>query len=184
MRKEESGQISLKLYNVVAYSLYIQGKQNLLFLYNMKMKIIIPQQIQEWAFKLSDGILGEEKLPLCPWAKKAVLDGSVDCWVDENPLNLIPLPEEIKVRIVHLPGKSLTDLIEIRDLCNSGEEEFIFLESHPEDLELIGGIKSVSDLPLIIIQRRKELLEARKMLSKGNYYQYWDPEVLSKMLNI
>ena len=66
----------------------------------------------------------------------------------------------------------------------SKEEEFIFLESHPEDLELIGGIKSVSDLPLIIIQRRKELLEARKILAKGNYYQYWDPEVLSKMLNI
>ena len=148
------------------------------------MKITIPQQIQEWAFKLSDGILGEEKLPLCPWAKKAVLDGSVDCWVDENPLDLIPLPEEIKVRIVHLPGKSLTEIIEIRDLCNSGEEEFIFLESHPEDPEMIGGIKSVSDLPLIIIQRRKELLEARKILAKGNYYQYWDPEVLSKMLNI
>ena len=92
------------------------------------MKITIPQQIQEWAFKLSDGILGEEKLPLCPWAKKAVLDGSVDCWVDENPLDLIPLPEEIKVRIVHLPGKYLTELIEIRDLCNSGEEEFIFLK--------------------------------------------------------
>jgi len=27
-------------------------------------------------------------------------------------------------------------------------------------------------------------LEARKILAKGNYYQYWDPEVLSKMLNI
>jgi hypothetical protein len=49
---------------------------------------------------------------------------------------------------------------------------------------MIGGIKSVSDLPLIIIQRRSELEEARKILAKGNYYQYWDPEVLSKMLNI
>ena len=164
--------------------IYIHRKQNPPSIYNIGMKITIPQQIQEWAFKLSDGILGEEKLPLCPWAKKAVLDRSVDCWVDENPLDLIPLPEEIKVRIVHLPGKSLTELIEIRDLCNSGEEEFIFLESHPEDPEMIGGIKSVSDLPLIIIQRRKELLEARKILAKGNYYQYWDPEVLSKMLNI
>ena len=148
------------------------------------MKITIPVEIKEWAFWLSSGILGEEKLPLCPWAKKSILEGSVEFWVDENPLDLIPLPEEIKVRIVHLPDKSPEELIEIRDLCNSSGVEFIFLESHPEDPELIGGIRSVSNLALIIIQRREELLEARKILAKGNYYQYWDPEILSKMLNI
>ena len=148
------------------------------------MKITIPDEIKEWAFWLSSGILGEEKLPLCPWAKKSILEGSVEFWVNESPMDLIPFPEGIKIRIVHLPDKSSEDLIEIRDLCNSSGGEFIFLESHPEDPELIGGIRSVSNLPLIIIQRREELLEARKILAKGNYYQYWDPEVLSKMLNI
>jgi hypothetical protein len=148
------------------------------------MKITVPDEIKEWAFWLSSGVLGEEKIPLCPWAKKSVLEGSVDFWEGDSPDDLVPLPGEIKVRIVHLPGKSLEDLKEVRNFCNSKGSEFIFLESHPEDPELIGGIKSVSKLPLIIIQRREELLEARKILMRGNYYKYWDPDVLSGMLNI
>lgn len=148
------------------------------------MKITIPSQIREWAFWLSSGILGEEKLPLCPWAKKSILEGSVDFWEGDDPVDLVPLPVEIKVRIVHLPGKSLKDLEGIRIFCNSKFGEFIFLDSHPQDPELIGGIKSVSDLPLILIQRRTEIAEARRILEKGNYYKYWDPDVLNKMLNI
>ena len=148
------------------------------------MNITVPDQIREWCFWLSSGILGDEKLPLCPWAKKSILEGSVDFWEEENPMDLVPLPEDIKVRLIHLPGKSLEDLIIIRDLCNSKFEDFIFLDSHPDDTELIGGIKSVSYLPLILIQRRKEIIKARKFLKKGEYYNYWNPEVLSKMLNI
>ena len=148
------------------------------------MNITVPDQIREWCFWLSSGILGEEKIPLCPWAKKSILEGSVDFWEEENPMDLVPLPEDIKVRLVHLPGRSLEDLIMIRDLCNSKFEDFIFLDSHPDDTELIGGIKSVSHLPLILIQRRKEIIKARKFLEKGKYYNYWNPEVLSKMLNI
>jgi hypothetical protein len=148
------------------------------------MKITIPSEIQEWAFWLSSGLLGEEKLPLCPWAKKSIVEGSVDFWEEEDPDNLVPLPENIKVRMVHLPGRSHNDLIEIRNLCNSRWGEFIFLDSHPEDSEMIGGIKSVSSLPLILIQRRREIEEARKVLEKRNYYKYWDPEVLDRMLNI
>lgn len=148
------------------------------------MKITLPQQIREWAFWLSSGTLGEEKLPLCPWAKKSILEGSVDFWEGDSPLDLIPLPIEIKVRIVHIPNSSIEDLLEIRDFCNSKSEEFVFLESHPDDTETIGGIKTVSELPLIIIQRKEELSEARKILSGSNYYKYWDPLVLSKILNI
>lgn len=149
------------------------------------MKTQIPEEIKEWAFWLSRGTLGKEKIPLCPWAKKSMLEGAVDFWeLEENLDDLVPLPEEIKVRIVHLPTKSHSDLIEIRNLCNSRTEEFIFLESHPDDSQLIGGIKSVSDLPLILIQRREELKKARNLLLKGNYYKYWDPEVLREMLKI
>jgi len=148
------------------------------------MNITVPDQIREWCFWLSSGILGEEKLPLCPWAKKSILEGSVDFWEEENPMDLVPLPEDIKVRIVHLPGRSLEDLIRIRDLCNSELGDFIFLDSHPDDTELIGGIKSVSCLPLILIQRREEIIKARKFLERGKYYSYWNSEVLSKMLNI
>ena len=148
------------------------------------MKITIPDEIKEWAFWLSSGVLGEDKIPLCPWAKKSIIEGSVDFWEDESPENLIPLPEEIKVRIVHMPNKSPEDLIAVRNFCNTLDSEFIFLDSHPEDPDLIGGIKSVSALPLIIIQRRKELEEAREILKREKYYTYWDKKVLDDLMNI
>lgn len=141
-------------------------------------------EIKEWAFWLSSGILGDGKIPLCPWAKKSILEGSVDFWENEDPRDLIPLPNEIKVRIVHLPEKSHSELVEIRNLCNSVDDRFIFLESHPQDTQLIGGMRSVSSFPLILIQRRKELEEARSQLRSGNYYSYWDPEVLEELLKI
>ena len=148
------------------------------------MKITIPDEIKEWAFWLSSGVLGEDKIPLCPWAKKSIIEGSVDFWENESPENLIPLPEEIKVRIVHMPNKSPEDLVVVRNFCNTLDSEFIFLDSHPEDSDLIGGIKSVSILPLIIIQRRKELEEAREILKRGKYYNYWDKKVLDDLMNI
>lgn len=147
------------------------------------MKITIPEEIKDWAFWLSSGMLGEENLPLCPWAKKSILEGSVDFWEDEDPENLVPLPEGIKVRIVSLPGKKLEEILEIRDRCSKKFSEWIFLDSHPDDEETIGGIKSVFKSPLILIQSRKELLEAREILKKGRYYSYWDSEVLERMLS-
>jgi len=148
------------------------------------MKITIPDEIKEWAFWLSSGVLGEDKIPLCPWAKKSIIEGSVDFWEDESPENLIPLPKKIKVRIVHMPNKSPEDLVVVRNFCNTLDPQFIFLDSHPEDSDLIGGIKSVSILPLIIIQRRKELEEAREILKRGKYYTYWDKKVLDDLMNI
>lgn len=147
------------------------------------MKITIPEEIKEWAFWLSSGMLGEENLPLCPWAKKSILEGSVDFWEEEDPENLVPLPEGIKVRIVSFPGKNIEEILEIRDRCSKKFSGWIFLDSHPDDEETIGGIKSVFKSPLILIQSRKELLEAREILKKGRYYSYWDSEVLERMLS-
>lgn len=147
------------------------------------MKITIPEEIKEWAFWLSSGMLGEENLPLCPWAKKSILEGSVDFWEDEDPENLVPLPEKIKVRIVSFPEKNIEEILEIRDRCSKKFSEWIFLDSHPDDEETIGGIKSVFKSPLILIQSRKELLEAREILKKGRYYSYWDSGVLERMLS-
>lgn len=147
------------------------------------MKITIPEEIKEWAFWLSSGMLGEENLPLCPWAKKSILEGSVDFWEEEDPENLVPLPEGIKVRIVSFPEKNIEEILEIRDRCSKKFSEWIFLDSHPDDEETIGGIKSVFKSPLILIQSRKELLEAREILKKGRYYSYWDSGVLERMLS-
>lgn len=148
------------------------------------MKSEIPEKIKEWAFWLSSEILGDSKITICPWAKKSIIEGSVDYMENVNPLDLIPLPPKIKVRIVGFPEHSHEKLIEIIKKCNDLNEEFIFLESHPDDNEVIGSIKSVSEVPLILIQRRSELENARKILKKTEYYNFWDPYILKKILSI
>ena len=148
------------------------------------MKTRIPEEIKEWAFWLSGGILGEEKLPLCPWAKKSIIEGSVEYYEKESPEDLVPLPEGIKVRIVSFPGISHRELIEIRNRCNRNLEGWIFLDSHPEDEETIGGLKSVFKSPLILIQSRKELEEARDILKRGKYYSYWNLNALEEILSL
>ena len=148
------------------------------------MKKEIPEEIKQWAFWLSSGLLGEEKLPLCPWAKRSILEGSVDFWENHNPLDLVPLPPGIKVRIVSLPNSNWEDLISIRDEGNRLNKDWVFLESHPEDFQTIGGIKSVFKSPLMLIQSRRELKEAREILKKGNYYFYWDDDVLKSILGL
>jgi hypothetical protein len=148
------------------------------------MKKEIPQEIKDWIFFLSSSALGKGEFPLCPWAKKTLTEGSVDYWEGEDPKNLVPLPEGIRVRILHLPESSHQDLIQIRNECNREFRDWIFLESHPDDGEEIGGIRSVGDRPMILIQGRKELQEARESLRNTPYYSYWDPEILDSILAI
>jgi len=148
------------------------------------MKKELPEDIKEWAFWLSSNILGDEKIPLCRWARKSILSGSVDYYESDNPENLIPLPNHIRVRIISFPGKNRQEIINIRDRCNKISDEWIFLDSHPEDEKEIGGLKSVYKTPLILIQNRKELEFARKSLISGNYYSYWDKSDLDHILSI
>jgi hypothetical protein len=147
------------------------------------LKTEIPDEIKEWAYWLSSGLLGKEKLPLCPWARKSVLDGSVEYYIGEDPSKLVPLPEGVKVRIVSFPEKSLSDLEEISRSCQEKFDDWVFLESHPEDIETIGGVRSVFSSPLILIQQREDLEKHREILRRGNYYSYWDPSVLAEILS-
>ena len=151
---------------------------------NIDLKLNLPDEIKDWAFWLSTFLLGQEKIPLCPWAKKSILEGSVEYYEGEDPRDLVPFPKGIKVRIVSFPGTSHRELIEIRNRCNQNLEGWIFLDSHPEDEETIGGVKSVFKSPLILIQPRKELEEAREILKRGKYYSYWNPDALEEILSL
>ena len=172
------------LYNEVPSFIYLLKLTGRKTSTNIGVKITIPDEIKEWAFWLSSGILGEEKIPLCPWARKSILEGSVEFYVEEDPGELIPFPEGINVRIVSFEGRNHSDVIEIRNRCNKISKDWIYLDSHPDDEDIIGGIKTVFKNPLILIQPRKDLEAAREVLKRGNYYSYWNPSVLAEILSL
>lgn len=71
---------------------------------------------------------------------------------------------------------------EIENLCvvlKNKWTEHIFLPDHPFKKNYINGEETSNGyLPCIIAQSRQELTNARKILSKTDYYSYWDKDYL------
>ena len=117
-------------------------------------------------------------LPPCPYAKKAWLDGKVlicnDNWKTLDfplllkgtyDLYIIPLENNINT-------KEFDDLvIEIRKYVGN---EYIVLDDHPENKEEVENFKlNFGKCPLIFVQARKKLSEAREWLETKGYYKNW-----------
>jgi hypothetical protein len=57
----------------------------------------------------------------------------------------------------------------------------LFLDTHPEETLTLRGNKTVWEYPAVIIQDKKELLEARGYLLKRGFYKNWDSELLNEL---
>ena len=63
-------------------------------------------------------------------------------------------------------------------------DDLVCLEDHPEDEELIDGVKmNHGKLVLVVIQRLERLNRFTKSLRKGNYYDKWSKENLDDVVN-
>ena len=117
-------------------------------------------------------------LPPCPYAKKAWLDGKVlICDNDWKTLDfslllngtydlyIIPLENSVNT-------KEFDDLvIGIREYVGN---EYIVLDDHPENKEEVENFKlNFGKCPLIFVQARKKLSEAREWLETKGYYKNW-----------
>ena len=60
--------------------------------------------------------------------------------------------------------------------------EFIFYDEHPTQIEEVSGVIINSGLALLIVQKRKELEEARAQLMKTGYYDNWTPEMKERII--
>lgn len=66
---------------------------------------------------------------------------------------------------------------------NNKYSECIFFDDHPDDGVLIQGINtSNGKYNIITMQDRNKLYEARELLMRGEYYQYWSEEMLMKIM--
>ena len=75
---------------------------------------------------------------------------------------------------------------ELEILCgayNYKRPEFLFYDEHPDQVEKVSNVIINSGLALLIVQKRKELEEARAELMKTGYYDKWTPEMKERIFD-
>jgi len=142
---------------------------------------------------LSTPSLTFNKLPPCPYAKKAWLDGAVHThylnetfeikmWIAaelENYTYHWPKGKEVVVLCFNPNRITPTELSQIvektKPLLDS--RGYIALEDHPEEIEQVDGkILNQGTYGLVLIQEKSKLNTARKWLKNKGYYKNWDKE--------
>jgi len=130
-----------------------------------------------------------DNLPPCPFAKKAWLDGNVKVkeFISFQDLRKDLRDWEKDVIIYLFQNTMLPTCDELEVLAktfNDQYPEFLFLEETPNLVEDVGGvIVNQGELCMMIVQKRKEVEEAREELKKTGYYDNWTPEMKERIID-
>ena len=148
------------------------------------------QKIEDWILDfLSKPNSAFDNLPPCPYAKKAWLDGNVEV---KEFISFAEMRKDIdnwnKEVIIYLFQETMlprcTELQVLASKFNDEFPDFLFLEETPELVEDVAGvIVNQGDLCMMIVQKRKELEEAREELKKTGYYDNWTDEMKERIMD-
>ena len=148
------------------------------------------QKIEDWILDfLSKPNVAFDNIPPCPYAKKAWLDGNVEV---KEFISFAEMRKDIdnwnKEVIIYLFQETMlprcTELQVLASKFNDEFPDFLFLEETPELVEDVAGvIVNQGDLCMMIVQKRKELEEAREELKKTGYYDNWTEEMKERIMD-
>lgn len=146
------------------------------------MEEVLRHFIKQWQDKVSRTRVELEGMPICPFAKSAKLNknffvDSLSFDIDSQVNDIVEKDFELYV-LVDLSGiltdSSLNDII---NQYNGKYEKYVFLKDHPDKKGYISGVYTGNGVyPVILIQNRKSLIEARNVLKNTKYYSYWDED--------
>ena len=146
------------------------------------MEKVLSHFVKQWQEKVSKSRVELDGMPICPFAKSAKLDKNffvdvIAIDIDSQIKEIVEKDFELYILVDSI--KILTDscLKDIIDQYNGKFEKYLFLKDHPDKKGYICGMYTGNgEYPVILIQNRKSLKEARKALSNTKYYSYWDED--------
>ena len=143
--------------------------------------------LQSWILDfLSEPNKVYDNLPPCPFAKKAWLDGNVEvkkfAGFESLDKDLSNWDKEVVIYEFEDTPYLPHDLEITCAVYHDRYPEFIFYDEHPTQIEEVSGVIINSGLALLIVQKRKELEEARAQLMKTGYYDNWTPEMKERII--
>lgn len=132
-------------------------------------------------------------LPICPYAKKAVLNKSFTILSGTSNgihkiLDTVDLTQhQVTIIIVEdYLNFSVKDLQEITKILNMEyrDKDLVILENDPRDPNIINGITTTFDGGfLLLVQSLSDLNQKYKELSKTDYYSHWTKSQMDKIVN-
>jgi len=151
----------------------------------------IEKEIEDWineTLSKPSKIFGN--LPPCPYARKAWKENKVKV-ITNQVYKTFQLEDHDKLRSGDLDlimiVQEKTNVEDLYKLKYHLEEylgkDFVILEDHPELKEEVAGINLNFGKPVLFVQNRKKLTEARKFLKNTEYYNNFDEEYKNDVLS-
>ena len=147
---------------------------------------MIEKEIEKWIMEViakPNKIFGN--LPPCPYAKKAWLDGKVKVIEASFTFDYDKLKSgELDLIIIVQDGASIDELYDLKyTLERNLGKEFVILEDHQEIKEEVSGFNLNFGKPVLFVQNRNKLKEAREFLKTTDYYKNFEKDYKDDILS-
>tara|TARA_B100002019_G_scaffold47570_1_gene40192 strand:- start:10970 stop:11425 length:456 start_codon:yes stop_codon:yes gene_type:complete len=142
--------------------------------------------LQAWFSKLTKPSEIFGGMPPCPFAKSAFVKNKVEIINYEDFPQIVGYMNKKwtkEVVIFVMENESAEWVTNLAEKCNKIYPDFLFLEEHPDLVEEVGGMHLNSGLVLLLVQKRRELEDAREELRRTNYYDKWTEELKQRIFN-
>jgi len=147
---------------------------------------MLEESIKEWIFeKLSTPHPVFNNLPACPFAKQAYKQDKVLIVESIVDLDFTTLLSQYEVIVYATDPHNIT-AEELYNLCLSiSNNTIVALDDHPFHEEKVGDvILNNGTYALLLVQERKKLEDARKILKSKGYYDNWSKEYLQEVFDL
>jgi hypothetical protein len=146
------------------------------------------EKISKWIEYISIKRPEINGFPICPFANKAKYEVITSTFIRglKTGVELIR-NTDTQIVIVDIEEHYTKEGLSL--LCNhynnifrSMNDDLICLYDHPDDNNEINGIRTNSEMTLLLIQRLSDLNEANKILKNTKYYDTWSKEYYEKIV--
>ena len=148
----------------------------------------ITKEVEDWineTISKPNKIFGN--LPPCPYARKAWKDKKVKVTYDRAVLmeDYAKLKSgELDLIMIIQQDANVDELYEFKHyLENNLGKDYVVLEDHPELKEEVGDMNLNFGKPVLFVQNRDKLNEARKFLESTDYYKNFEKEYKDDILS-
>lgn len=143
------------------------------------------KDLNDWIHRISESKEELGGFAVCPFAKKYRNECIPGAEIGYSPYGYIVeymnrnghKKHEVTVFINKLNNLSNEECIDLINNLNKKFPDFVFLKDHPDDPGFINGVNTSNQKhPIILVQPKDSLLDAREALKKTKYYDYWSNE--------
>jgi len=134
--------------------------------------------IRKWILNITQPQEKLGGLAICPFAATAKFH------IEKRDLSDVTPYDGAQVAIFVVEDTlSISELVLKCETLNEKYLDYIFLDDHKDEDSFINGVQTNNGkYNLVIVQEKTELLKARKILHKTEYYTYWSEEFYNRIV--